>query len=306
MNNFTGLLHMDQIEDFRKYLVAEKRSSEHTITAYLADVEAFYFFLENKGYLNNEEIEVTHRHIRAWVVHLLDEADLSVSSVNRKLSSLKAYFRYLKKQGYIKVNPTLKVISPKKQKRLPEFVDEQGMNKLFDEIEFEESFEGCRDRLMLQLLYHTGIRLSELIGIKVADIDFVQGKLKILGKRNKERFVPITGELVQSLQEYLRCRGDVADASSSEYLLLTSRGGEIYPSLVYAIVKTNLNLVTTIKKKSPHVIRHSFATHMLNNGADLHTIKELLGHANLAATQVYTHNTFEKIKKIFNQAHPRA
>jgi integrase/recombinase XerC len=297
---------MNYLEEFRNYLVAEKRSSKHTVTAYLTDIESFYAFLGSTGNPPAGAAEISHRDIREWIVFLLDDAEISVSSVNRKLSSLKAYFKYLRKQGYVEVNPTLKVISPKKQKRLPEFVDRQGMDKLFDEIEFEKSFEGYRDRLILQLLYHTGIRLSELIGIKLSDIDLNEGKLKILGKRNKERYVPITGELIQSLQDYCKWRDDKSIENVSDSLFLTSKGGEIYPSLVYAIVKTNLNLVTTIKKKSPHVIRHSFATHMLNNGADLHTIKELLGHASLAATQVYTHNTFEKIKKIYNQAHPRA
>ena len=291
---------------FESYLKHEKRCSAHTLVAYMNDLEQFLNFLAEHYTEIKEAEEVTHRQIRAWVVYLLDDQSLTAASVNRKVSTLKTYFRFIKKEEVRQDNPMQKVIAPRQKKRLPEFVEESGMHRLFDEIEFTDDFTGKRDKLIIEMLYFTGIRLSELIGIKLSDIDFQQGYLTVLGKRNKERQLPLTNSMLNQVEVYLKKRSNLEKLIDAEYLFLTAKGKQIYPSLVYEIVKTNLNLVTTIKKKSPHVIRHSFATHMLNNGADLHTIKELLGHASLAATQVYTHNTFEKLKSIYNQAHPRA
>ncbi len=297
---------MHSIDRFESYLKHEKRCSVHTLKAYLSDLEQFTSFIQAE-YDKDQSISTSsHKQIRTWIVYLLDDQDLNTASVNRKISALKTYFRFVKKEGIREDNPMQKVISPRQKKRLPEFVEEKGMHQLFDEITFSNDFEGQRNKLILQTLYFTGIRLSELIGIKIRDIDFYQGYLTVLGKRNKERQLPLTMPMLNEVKSYLESRDELEVIQDQEFLFLTAKGRQIYPSLVYDIVKTNLNLVTTIKKKSPHVIRHSFATHMLNNGADLHTIKELLGHANLAATQVYTHNTFEKLKSIYNQAHPRA
>lgn len=292
-------------EAFIEFLQFEKRTSEHTVTAYQNDINQFIQFLDETYEVDSIQ-DVNHQLVRSWLIHLLDDQSLSTSSVNRKLSALKTYFKFLRKNQIIDNNPLQKIIAPKKSKRLPEFVEQKSMDKLFDEVAFPNDFVGKRDELILEMLYLTGMRLSELIGVKLDNIDSQQGFIKVLGKRNKERFIPVSGAFINKIEKYLAERQNLEQLVDPDYLFLTEKGKKIYSSLVYNIVKTNLNLVTTIKKKSPHVIRHTFATHMLNNGADLNTIKEILGHANLAATQVYTHNSFERIKSIYKQAHPRA
>jgi integrase/recombinase XerC len=289
-------------DSFLKYIQYEKRYSNYTLISYKNDLTQYFDFCEN----NIENFcpgEKDYKIIRNWIVDLI-ETDISSKSVTRKISTLKSFYKYLLKEGILKTNPLDKIISPKVNKKLPFFVEEKQMNRLLDDIEFSDNFEGVRNRLIIEILYSTGIRLSELKNLKLSDIDFNNLTIKVLGKRNKERIIPFKNNLKVSFEKYLIIRGQLN--SKNNFLLLTERGKQVYEKLIYRVVNKYLNLVSTIEKKSPHVIRHTFATHMLNNGADLNAIKELLGHSNLAATQIYTHNTFEKLKKVYKQAHPRA
>ncbi len=232
---------------------------------------------------------------------------MSSRSVNRKISSLKSFFGYLLSNGLIESNPMLKIQSPKTEKRLPSFVEKENINQLLDFWEMKNTFRGWRDFLVIEIFYFTGIRLSELIHLKLSDVSFSELTIKVLGKRNKERIVPITNALKKDIVRYLDIRKtEIGDYHPDDFLLITGNNRKMYPVMVYRIVKSYLQLVTQAEKRSPHVLRHTFATHMLNNGADMNAIKELLGHSNLSATQVYTHNTFEKLKKVYKQAHPRA
>jgi integrase/recombinase XerC len=289
--------------EFQKYLQSEKRFSVHTVTAYLNDVNQFLEFIGN-AYGELPINKVDHKVIRSWLVYLVSDAQISNNSVNRKLSSIKTYFRFLQLIEVVNVSPTLKVIAPKVSKRLPEFVDQTSMDKFLGVNVFDKSFDGMRDQLVIELLYQTGIRLSELLSITVNDVLSSTGAIRVLGKRNKERIVPVNKQLLCLANAYIECRSDLH--TNEQVLLLTAKGKPAYPKLIYKIVNTYLGQVSTVNKKSPHILRHTFATHMLNNGADLNTIKELLGHASLSATQIYTHNSFEKLKSIYNQAHPRA
>ncbi len=289
--------------EFEQYLTAERRFSKHTIKAYLDDLSQFLSFLEEEYGISGMD-DVDHRNIRNWVVHLVTENNLSSRSVNRKLSALKTYFKFLIREQIITSDPMAKVIAPKTEKRLPEFVDEKSMLQLESKEVFDDSLEGKRDRLVIELFYQTGMRRAEMINIDLKDIDLPGKSLVVTGKRNKQRIVPLSAHIIKVMRVYLSERNELFGDSGR--LILTSKGKPAYPELIYRIVRSYLSMVTTITKKSPHVLRHTFATHMLNNGADLNTIKELLGHANLSATQVYTHNTFEKLKSIYNQAHPRA
>jgi integrase/recombinase XerC len=294
------------VELFIKYLRYEKRFSEHTITSYETDLIQFRNFVLANSEKNGDSYVPEYQDIRLWISQLAS-GGVSAVSINRKLSTLKSYCKYLMKQGIITKNPMAKVVSPKKKKRLPEFVQEDQMNKLDSSAVFTEDFSGIRDRFMLELFYNTGMRLSELINIKHGDMDEQGGTVKILGKRNKERICPVNNYTINIYREYLGSKIEAGfETDKSTYLFLTDKGQKLYGNFVYRKVIHYLSLVTSIDKKSPHVLRHTFATHMLNNGADLNAIKELLGHAGLAATQVYTHNTFGKIKSIYKQAHPRA
>jgi len=228
----------------------------------------------------------------------------SPRSVNRKLTSLKSFYRFLLKEGVVDNNPMRRIISPKTSKRLPEFIETGNMTALFEHMEENKSFTGLRDRLIIEMFYNTVIRLSELINLKETDIDFHSVTIKVLGKRNKERLIPFTKRFGSCLKDYIKEKEKSFGAVPE--LFLTGSGRKIYPKMIYLIVKNHLGSFTTLEKKSPHVLRHTFATHLLNNGAELNAVKELLGHANLAATQIYTHNTIEKLKKIYKQAHPRA
>ncbi|UTW65177.1 tyrosine-type recombinase/integrase [bacterium SCSIO 12643] len=290
------------ISEFQNYLESEKRFSNHTVLAYTNDLNQFFNFLESYYEISSIQ-EISHRMIRNWLVHLL-ESGVSNNSVNRKLSTLKTYYRFILLSEISDVDPTVKVIAPKMKKRLPEFVDQVSMDKLMNQEMFSDDFEGVRDQTIMEFLYQTGVRVSEMLSLKVSDVQNRNTFVKVLGKRNKERFVPITTELDQLLTKYIDIRNK--QVSTSDSLFITARGKSAYPKLIYGVVNKYLGIISTINKKSPHVLRHTFATHMLNNGADLNTIKELLGHANLSATQVYTHNSFEKLKTIYNQAHPRA
>jgi len=285
-------------DKFLSYLKNEKRYSPLTVTAYTTDLTQFYNFIKAQYDLTRIE-EVTHDLIRSWIVDMID-AGIATRSVNRKITTLKSYYKFLLRQGIVKKNPMLKILSPKTSKKLPVFVEKSSMDELLDVVEFDEGGKGRRDKLIILLLYCTGMRLSELINLKVSDIDFNKGTLKILGKGNKERVLPFSENLKNEIKQYLD------EAHPIEWLFLTDKGKKLYAKLVYRLVNSYLRKVTTISKKSPHVLRHTFATHMLNNGADLNAIKEFLGHVSLSATQVYTHNTIKKLTNIYKQAHPKA
>ena len=289
---------------FLKYLQFEKRFSVNTVKSYENDLRQFNEFTEIE--FNQEGIrQINEKNIRAWIVSLM-EKDFSSISINRKISTLKTFFKFLLREGYIKSNPMDKVVSPKNAKKLPVFVEEKQINNLLDEFEFGDDFAGIRNRTIIETFYSTGMRLSELIGLKNTSVDFQNSTVKVLGKRNKERILPLNTSFIKLLKEYIESRDSEFGKLNHEYLFVTDKGNKLYEKFVYRLVNRYLTLVTTIEKRSPHILRHTFATHLLNHGADLNAIKELLGHANLSATQVYTHNTFEKLKTIYKQAHPRA
>jgi integrase/recombinase XerC len=290
------------IKSFLQYIRYEKRFSDHTVLAYQNDLNQFISYQEKVYEINDPNI-ITHSMIRSWIVELM-EHEISPRSINRKLTTLKTYYKFLLRQGIVKNNPMLKVQSPKTSKRLPVFVDESKMTLLFTESNFGEGFSSVRDRLMLEIFYATGMRLSELIGLKDSSINSFECQIKVLGKRNKERIIPFTKKLKELITAYLDFRKTIEVATDAFFV--TDKGKKLYPKFVYRIVTQRLGDVTTLDKKSPHILRHTFATHMLNRGADINSVKELLGHANLSATQVYTHNTIEKLKEVYKQAHPRA
>jgi integrase/recombinase XerC len=264
----------------------------------------FQAFLRDQFQTDNLT-EVQPDMARSWIVHLI-ENETSTRSVNRKLTSLKSFYRHLLKNGHVSENPMNRVAPPRSSQRLPVFVEEESLKRLFEETAESDDFEAVRDRLILELFYGTGMRLSELIQLHVQDLDLTSGTIKVTGKRNKERFIPFSLKLTALAEQYLILRGDMMGDHDTGILFITEKKNQLYPKLVYRIVNRQLSMVTTISKRSPHVLRHTFATHMLNRGADLNAIKEILGHASLAATQVYTHNTIEKLKQIYKQAHPRA
>jgi len=288
-------------EEFIKYLQYEKRYSKNTILSYETDMQQFIAFCEvNLGQF--EPNTITERQVRAWIVDL-SKSDISSRSINRKVTTLRVFFKFLERLGTIKLNPVEKFSRLKQKKELPWFVEESSMEKCFSELQFGDDFESVRNRIIIELFYATGIRLSELINIKIQDIDFERAVIRVLGKRNKERIVPLYDAIKENLKRYLIIRNE--QHFEIDYLFVTVKGRKAYEKLIYRIVNHSLGQVTTMEKKSPHVLRHTFATHMLNNGADLNVVKEILGHANLSATQVYTHNTFEKLKNVYKQAHPR-
>ena len=287
--------------EFLSYLKNEKRYSTHTIKAYENDLDQFAAYLR-EVYDEANPLKTIPSALRSWVVSLLDEG-VTARSVNRKISTLKSYYKFHKRQGDIESLPTAQLQSPKQKKQLPAFLKESEMDRLLDQFNFEEGFPGLRDRILIELLYSSGMRLSELIGLRLNDVDLSAQNVKVLGKRNKERIIPLHQGIIDLLNTYMDQRAAVAQGNQ---LIVTDKGKKIYPKFVYRKVNYYLSQVTSLGKKSPHVLRHTFATHMLNNGADLNTIKEILGHANLSATQVYTHNSIEKLKNIYKQAHPRA
>lgn len=297
-------MNTKHIEDFLAFLKNEKRYSKHTLKSYRKDVEQFvHFLVEQYGKLALEEVK--HIHIRSWMVHLL-ESKSSARTVNRKISTLRSLYNFLKREGRVEKNPTLKIITPKIAKKLPQFVQESQIERLLDTINSGDLSE-FRDFLILEVLYATGIRREELINLTRGSVDFTSKQLKVLGKGNKERIVPISDKLCESIKMYIQMIDNHEEFESIDpFLFLSDKGKKMYPKLVYNIVERLLSTVTNIEKRSPHILRHSFATHLMNGGADLNAVKELLGHANLAATQVYTHNSIEKLKEIYRYAHPRS
>jgi integrase/recombinase XerC len=291
------------VESFLSYIEYERRYSKHTIESYRNDLEQLFYYLKSE--YAKEEIELaTHLEIRSWMVSMM-EKEISPRSINRKLSTLKSFFKFLMRKGVVKKSPLSKVLAPKTSKRLPAFVEKSNIERLLKDIEFPTGFEGTRDKMIIELLYGTGMRRSELLGLKETDVDSYNSQVKVLGKGNKERIIPIQPQLRNALKEYIEYKNNSIEHPSI-YLFVDQQGKVLNPSRVYQSVKKYLNLVTTIDKKSPHVLRHTFATHLMNNGADINAVKELLGHASLAATQVYTHNTIDKLKNIYKQAHPKA
>jgi integrase/recombinase XerC len=292
---------MKETEVFLHFLKFEKRYSPHTVQAYTIDLQQFSCFVnESTG---TDGLCEDGKIIRLWLAGLMEEG-ISARSINRKISSLRSFYNFLLREKKIDKDPMVRVQAPRIPKRLPVYVEEKQMNLLFEEVDFGEGFPAIRNRLIIEMLYHTGMRLSELVGLVDSDIRLSESVIRVIGKRNKERIIPVTQQLEATIAAYLEMRDTIFPAALRFFL--TDRGQAAYPRMVYRIVNYYLNQVTTLTKKSPHVIRHTFATHMLNHGADLNAIKELLGHANLAATQVYTHNTFEKLRKVYKQAHPRA
>nr|WP_294950515.1 tyrosine-type recombinase/integrase [uncultured Mucilaginibacter sp.] len=292
---------------FIQYIQYEKRYSPHTVSAYQSDLEQFMRFLNPPG----EEAtithpsEITHHDIRNWMV--ADET-LAPRSVNRKLATLRKYFKFLLQEGVIKVNPTSRLTSLKAPKNLPTVVDGAKLTTMLDDYSgtvFGDNFEGIRDKTVIELLFGTGMRLAEIVGVKETDINFYENTIKVLGKRNKQRIIPLNNELVTLLKAYIAARKSENFHNNSLTFIVTTKGDSVYPKLIYLIVQKYLSNISTQNKRSPHVLRHTFATTLLNNGADLNAIKELLGHANLSATQIYTHNSVERLKSIYKQAHPK-
>lgn len=291
------------IQPFLDYLKFEKRYSKHTVISYETDLVSFFDYIVTQ-YGETPINQLSHIFIRSWLASLKDEG-LTAKSINRKISSLKSFFKYQLKTGVIKQTPMAKILAPKNEKRLPNFVADKDIKTLFEHVEFPDTWQGRTERLLMLLFYNTGMRLSEVINLKDNQVNFYNHSLKVLGKGNKERIVPVSPEILNEIKAYQKERNE-SISEKGELLLITEKGKPLPPRSVYTSVKKYLSLVTTIEKRSPHVLRHTFATHLTNNGADLNAVKELLGHSSLAATQIYTHNTIEKLKNIYKKAHPKA
>lgn len=291
------------VQSFLNYIEYERRYSPHTVASYRNDLDQFCVFLEKEK--GNEIQAAQHVEIRNWIVSLM-QSNITARSVNRKISTLKSFYKFLMRRGIIRKNPLSKVLNPKTAKRLPVFVEQPGIDKLLNKVEFGEDYNGIRDKMMIELLYGTGIRRNELINLKETDVDFYNAQIKVLGKGNKERIIPVHRNLSDSIKNFMTQKRELIGRQETGYLIVQKNGKQLTTTTVYNGVRKYLDLVTTVDKRSPHTLRHTFATHLLNNGADINAIKELLGHSSLAATQVYTHNSIEKLKNIYKQAHPKA
>ncbi len=290
------------IHSFLNYLELEKKYSKHTTTAYLNDLNSFQIFCNNE-YDNQSIVHINYAQIRTWIVSLV-EGSTSNRTINRKVSSLKSFYKFLQKTKQIESNPLAKhkALKVPKQVQLP-FSEKEIINAL-NLLDEEVNFESLRNKLIVELLYSTGMRRSELINIKIIDLDFANETVKVLGKRNKERYIPLLKSVQKNLLKYIEVRDEIS--TNQSYLFLTKKGKIMYDTLVYRVINNYFSRVSSKVKKSPHIIRHSFATHLLNEGADLNSVKELLGHSSLASTQIYTHNSLGKLKEVYNQAHPRS
>ncbi len=290
-------------QPFLDYIIFEKRYSGNTAIAYEEDLNQFFEYLENT-YSNPPLTDILPIYIRSWLAEMMKNG-ISARTVNRKISTLKAFFKYHIRAGNLKTTPMTTVISPRISRRLPVFVEQKDTDILFSEIDFGNDFEGKTHRLIVELFYTTGVRRDELINIKESGIDLAGQMLKVLGKGNKERLIPLSNYILDRIKDYILSKREIKNADST-FLLVGSKGKKLYSKYVYLIVKKYLSLVTTIEKKSPHILRHTFATHLTNKGADINAVKELLGHTSLAATQVYTHNTIERLKEVHKKSHPKA
>jgi len=291
-------------ESFLKYLQYEKRVSQHTVLAYENDLGQFTKFLKDTFDLDNPA-DAHHGLIRSWIVQLV-ESGIEESSINRKIACLRSYYKFLRRQEILDKDPMLKIKILKTKKQLPSFVNEDDMTGVLDHQTFTDDLNGWRDKLILELFYATGIRLSELIYLKESKVDLRNHTIQVLGKRNKERVIPFPASIVSIIEQYRAVRNREVEMKDHGYLFVTDKGERCYPMMIYRRVKKYLDEKTTTEKRSPHVLRHTYATHLLNKGAEINAVKDLLGHSSLAATQVYTHNTLEKLKKVFDQAHPKA
>lgn len=290
------------VAKFLEYLQHEKKYSLHTVSAYQSDLKQFTVFVQQ---FDNQIQNVNYEQIRDWIISLVNDGN-NATTVNRKIACLKSFYKFLHLHQFISKNPAISLHVLKTQKRLPIFVKEEDMQKLLNQVDFDDTFEGVRDKLVLELLYGTGIRLSELINLRHHQIDLINGYIKVLGKGNKERIIPLHKTLITLIEFYQKLKKDQQIENICTNLIVTDNNNKCYPMFIYRLVRRYLEVISSIEKKSPHVLRHSFATHLLNKGADLNAIKELLGHSNLNATQIYTHNSIENLKNIFNQAHPKA
>lgn len=294
----------NSIIQYLQYVQYEKKHSKHTLISYQTDLTQFENYLSHTYQINTVS-QINHHHIKSWLVQMINEG-IKNRSIARKISTLKSLYNFLLREQIVAINPLNKIQSPKIEKRLPEFVELSSMESLLDVNNltnyFENNWEGNRDKLLLNLFYTTGIRLSELQNLEIVNIDIFQKQIKVLGKRNKERIVPITSEIIALIKLYNLEKE--TEGFKNKYLLLTNNGEQLYPKFIYNTVKKYLSQVTTLSKRSPHVLRHTYATHLLNKGADLNAIKELLGHSSLAATQVYTHNSIQQLKEVYKK-HPR-
>ena len=294
------------IQPFLDYLKFQKRYSQHTVISYQTDLSSFFDYLF--GEIGEMQMnEITGSLVRSWLAGLKQQG-MESRSINRKISALKSYFKFQLKQGSIDSSPMATIISPKNKKRLPQYVDEKGTETLFKHVEFDGGWKGQTESLIMKLFYHTGMRQAELVGLKESQVDKSNSQIKVLGKGNKERVVPVSRELMNDIAGYIQAKRKGFEIFDAEYVLVNDKGKRLYPKYVYIIVRKYLSErgVTTIDKRSPHILRHTFATHLMNNGADINAVKELLGHSSLAATQVYTHNTIEKLKDVYKKAHPKA
>ena len=290
------------IQDFIQYISLEKHYSNHTVTAYENDLNTFSRFLIEQFEITNMA-DVNRDMVRSWIIKLIEEGNANLT-INRKLSTLKSFYNFLIKSGTVKTNPVKNINSLKIPSSLPHFLTKEKMNRYYDSKADISDFNTLRDFLVVDLLYTSGMRLSELINLKIDDINLNENTLKVTGKRNKERIIPFSNREKEYIIRYEEMKRTTF-AAENPFLVVTNKGKKAYPKFIYRLVENNLSGLTS-SKRSPHILRHTFATHMLNEGADLNTIKEILGHANLSATQVYTHNTIEQLKSIYNQAHPRA
>lgn len=290
---------------FYSYLKNEKRRSEHTLKSYQSDINGFFYYQYHTYEITSPE-EVTSQMIRSWIVYMV-ENDLQVATIKRKVAAIRSLYKYGVKTELLQTNPVETIQAPANGKRLPVYYQETEMDKLLNETTFPEGFEGARDRLVLEMLYATGMRNEELTKLKDVDVDFSREEVKVTGKRNKQRIIPVSRRLLKNVKAYTELRNSsFISLNNQGVLIVSNKGIAAYPKLIYRIVHNYLSEVTTMEKRSPHKLRHTFATHMLNAGADLNTIKELLGHASLDATQIYTHNSIDQLKSIYKQAHPGA
>lgn len=291
------------IDSFLNFLQYEKRFSPHTVSSYKNDLGQFNEYLRTQ--YEEGTTSASYAMVRSWIVSLV-EKEMDARTVNRKIASLRTFYKFLQRQESIKKDPMVKIKVLKTKKKLPHFVQEVDMAAMLDKPTFEDSHEGWRERLVLEMLYGTGMRLSELIGLKENQVNLREQTIRVIGKRNKERVIPFSKPLVSVIQSYLKARNREVETSNHGLLLVTDRGSKCYPMMIYRIVTRHLGEHTNLEKRSPHVLRHTYATHLLNKGAEINAVKDLLGHTSLAATQVYTHNSMEKLKKVFDQAHPKA